>query len=152
MEPCLPLRDIAREIKGLPACISGLEVFNAYLSIFGEQPRRGVLGLRVYTRKELERVLETSCIDREELLELEEWRLLVPLSGCKTRTRAMVKLAKMGEDGWLQRCSYKYGQLLLPKQDAERLCYSPKTGRFALPMRWKVPTVLGRDELIQSRA
>jgi hypothetical protein len=143
--PRLPLRDLAKEISGLPRCVNGLEVFNAFIYVFGEQPERGEAGLRVYSRQQLELILATSCIESGGLLELEEWRKLVPLSGCATRKDAMTKLAKIGSEGWLQRCSYKRGCLLLCREDAERLCYTRRTGHFALPLRWKIPVVLTPD-------
>jgi hypothetical protein len=138
-----PLRIAINQAKCLPKRISGLEVFNAFKFTFGEVPRRNEDGFCIYTSTQLEIIAQTSSLHCSKLLELEEWRQLVPLVGCASRMAAMNKLARLDIEGWLQRCSYRRGQLLLCKEDAEHLCYVKKSEYKSIPIRWSLPTVLG---------
>lgn len=134
-----PLADAIKQSKYLPSNVSALEVFNVFKFVFGYAPERNHDGRCVYSFEQLKVLALTSCMDNSGLLELEEWRKLLPLAGCKTRMAAMEKLSRLGIDGWLKRCSYRRGQLLLCKEDAEQLCYVKGSGYRSRPARWSVP-------------
>jgi hypothetical protein len=136
-----PLVIAIKQAKCLPPHVSGLEVYNAFKFAFGYPPSRDDEGRCIYTQTQLEIVAATCSIEAIYLSELEQWRKLVPLAGCQSRRAAMHKLSRVGGDGWLLRCSYKRGKLMLCKEDAELLCYVSRNGYGAVPARWSLPTV-----------
>lgn len=138
----LPLAEAIKESKCLPRNVSALELFNAFKSCFGYVPERNEDGRCIYTVEQLEITASVSCLDPSSLLEINEWRKVLPLAGCNTRMAAMEKLARMEVDGWLKRCSYKRGCLLLCEKDAEQLCFVKGNGYRSKPARWSLPVAL----------
>lgn len=146
---CLPLTEAIKQSKCLPRNVSALDVFNAFKFSFGYAPRRNENGRCIYSVAELKTVALTSCIKDEELLEINTWRKVLPLAGCNTRMAAMEKLARMEIDGWLIRCSYRRGCLLLCEKDAEQLCFIRESQHKSRPARWSVPVAFPKVQSSQ---
>ncbi len=139
-----PLSELLREKNHFLQGVSGLEVYEAFLQFCGRLPEKeNGLGRCVYNTADLSLVLSRSICPESDLKELEQWKKLLPLAPTLTRKNAIKRLIAIGGSGWLQRCSYRRGALLLCEADAEQLCFIRKTGYRETPARWSLPVALG---------
>ena len=133
----LPVSAIIKETKSPLRGVSGLEFFNAYKTLLGREPERNNEGTCIYSYEDVCAVLSESTEFR--LRELEEWKKELPLADSLTRASAIRRLVAIGNSGWLIRCKYTRGKLMLCRADAEQLCYLRKSGYgFERPLRWAI--------------
>ena len=139
-----PLSELLREKNHVLRGVSGLEFYEAFLQLCDRLPEKeNGFGRCVYNTADLSLVLSRSICPESALKELEQWKKLLPLAPTLTRKNAIKRLIAIGDSGWLQRCSYKRGALLLCEADAEQLCFIRKTGYRETPARWSLPVALG---------
>lgn len=135
----LPLHDILKRTKSPLRGVSALEVYTAYTTLLGKQPPRDEAHRCLYAHSDIELILDKSSVKTYQLRELDEWKKSYPLAYTLSRSDAIKRLVVVGNPGWLSRCSYKRGRLLLCQSDAEQLCLLRKSGYGETPLRWSAP-------------
>jgi|688.fasta_scaffold1437767_1 hypothetical protein len=142
MTMLLPLIDLLREKNSPIRGVDPREFYEAYKMAIGKEPDRDHTRRCLYKVSDLPLVLLKTCCESYVLKELEDWKKMLPLADSLGRKDSLKRLVSTGARGWLSRCSYKHGRLLLCEEDAEQLCYTRKNGFQAAPLRWSLPTVI----------
>ena len=130
------LCEILKEENSPLRGISALEVYSAFTLLLGRQPMRDSKGRCLYAHSDMQLILSKSSLETYRLHELEDWKKRLPLARTLGRTDAIKRLVAIGDAGWLSRCIYERGRLLLCESDAEQLCYLRKSGYAERPAWW----------------